>query len=147
MKNIILIFLFGIALQNLTLAQTKGGEVFTVVEKMPEFKGGDKGLVKYLMKNTKYPKTAKEAGTKGTVYVNLTVETDGSLTNVKVLRGITGTGGKDCDTKALRVVNTMPAWNAGTQNGKAVRVSYNLPIRFGVKPPKPKKNKPKPLAK
>lgn len=101
-------------------------EIFTVVESMPEFPGGTGELYKYLGNSIKYPPLAKESGIQGRVFVNFVVEPDGSISNVKVLRGIGG----GCDEEAVRVVENMPSWKPGKQRGKAVRVSYNLPIKF-----------------
>jgi len=101
-------------------------EIFTVVESMPEFPGGTGELYKYLSNSIKYPPLAKESGIQGRVFVNFVVEPDGSISNVKVLRGIGG----GCDEEAVRVVENMPSWKPGKQRGKAVRVSYNLPIKF-----------------
>ncbi len=101
-------------------------QIFTVVESMPEFPGGRAALMKYLAQNIKYPPYAKEAGIQGRVFINFVVETDGSITNVKVLRGIGG----GCDEEAVRVVKNMPKWKPGMQRGKPVRVSFNLPVKF-----------------
>jgi protein TonB len=100
--------------------------IFTVVESMPEFKGGMADLYSYLGNNIKYPVMAKESGIQGKVYVTFVVERDGSITDVKVLRGIGG----GCDEEAVRVVAAMPRWKPGKQRGKPVRVQYNLPVRF-----------------
>jgi protein TonB len=101
-------------------------EIFTVVESMPEFPGGMGELMKYLAENIKYPPLAKESGIQGRVFINFVVEPNGSISNVKVLRGIGG----GCDEEAVRVVSKMPNWKPGKQRGKAVRVSYNLPVKF-----------------
>lgn len=100
--------------------------IFTVVESMPEFKGGMQLLYEYLGNNIKYPVMAKESGIQGKVYVTFVVERDGSITDVQVLRGIGG----GCDEEAIRVVQSMPNWKPGKQRGKPVRVQYNLPVRF-----------------
>jgi protein TonB len=100
--------------------------IFTVVESMPEFRGGMKELYTYLGNNIKYPVMAKESGIQGVVYVTFVVEKDGSITDVRVLRGIGG----GCDEEAVRVVESMPNWTPGKQRGKPVRVQYNLPVRF-----------------
>ncbi|MCD4725977.1 MAG: TonB family protein [Bacteroidales bacterium] len=100
--------------------------IFTVVESMPEFRGGMSELYPYLQKNMKYPVMAKESGIQGKVYVTFVVEKNGSITDVKVLRGIGG----GCDEEAIRVVAGMPKWKPGKQRGKPVRVQYNLPVRF-----------------
>jgi len=100
--------------------------IFTVVESMPEFPGGMQELYTFLGNNIKYPVMAKESGIQGKVYVTFVVEVDGSITDVRVLRGIGG----GCDEEAVRVVESMPKWTPGKQRGKPVRVQYNLPVRF-----------------
>ena len=101
-------------------------EVFTIVEEMPSYPGGEAKMYEYLGKNIKYPQIARESGIQGRVFVNYVVEPDGSVSNVKVLRGIGG----GCDEEAMRVVKAMPKWKPGKQRGKAVRVSYTLPVVF-----------------
>jgi len=101
-------------------------EIFTVVEAMPEFPGGDEARVRFLQENLKYPQAAKEAGIEGRVYLTFVVEKDGRVTDVKVLRGIGG----GCDEEAIRVVQAMPKWKAGMQRNRPVRVQYNMPILF-----------------
>jgi TonB family protein len=100
--------------------------IFTVVEDMPSFPGGDDARIKMLVDNIKYPQFAKEKGIQGTVYVTFVINTDGNVSDVKVLRGIGG----GCDEEAVRVVNLMPKWKPGYQDGKPVRVQFNMPIRF-----------------
>jgi periplasmic protein TonB len=101
-------------------------QIFTIVEEMPGFPGGDEELFKYLGKSIKYPAMAKDANIQGTVYVTFVVKEDGSISNVQILRGIGG----GCDEEAKRVVESMPKWKPGKQRGKAVRVQFNLPIKF-----------------
>ncbi len=101
-------------------------EIFTIVEDMPSFPGGEGELFRYLGENIKYPPMAKDAGITGTVFVTFVVKEDGKVSGSRVLRGIGG----GCDEEAIRVVQSMPAWKPGKQRGKAVRVQYNLPIRF-----------------
>lgn len=101
-------------------------EVFTIVEEMPEYPGGLNKLTDYLSKNIKYPQMARESGIQGRVFVNFVVEPDGSVSNVNVMRSLGG----GCDEEAVRVVKAMPKWKPGRQRGKAVRVSYILPIVF-----------------
>lgn len=102
--------------------------VFTVVEVQPEFPGGKEAMYKFIGDNIKYPEKAKKDKITGRVFVNFIVEKDGSVSNVNVLRGIGG----GCDEEAARVVAMMPNWASGTQRGKAVRVSFNLPINFAL---------------
>lgn len=110
-------------------AEEEEPQVFMIVEDMPKFPGGETELFKFLGKNMSYPPMAKDAGVQGVVYVNFVVMEDGSIANVKVLRGI----GAGCDEEAIRVVKSMPKWSPGKQRGKAVRVNYNLPVRFVLK--------------
>lgn len=102
-----------------------------IVEQMPTFPGGELEMMKYIQKNVQYPQVEKEAGISGTCYVTFVVEKDGSITDVKVLRGVSG--GPGCDREAIRVVKSMPAWKPGKQNGREVRVQFNLPIKFTLK--------------
>lgn len=104
-------------------------QIFTIVEEMPSFPGGEAELFKYLGKNTKYPQMATDAGISGVVYVTFVVDKDGKIRDAKVLRGIGG----GCDEEAIRVVKSMPSWKPGKQRGKAVTVQYNLPIRFTLR--------------
>lgn len=106
--------------------EAEEAEIFTVVEDAPAYPGGEEARMKYLRDNIKYPQMAKESGIQGTVYVTFVVERDGNVTDVKVLRGIGG----GCDEEAVRVVKLMPRWNPGKQRGKAVRVQFNVPIKF-----------------
>jgi len=100
--------------------------VFTIVEEMPSFPGGEAERNKFLAENIVYPQQATENGIQGTVYVSFVVDSKGNVTDVKVLRGIGG----GCDEEALRVVKMMPQWHPGKQNGKLVRVLFNMPIYF-----------------
>ena len=100
--------------------------VYIVVEQMPEFPGGDKEFHQFIADNVKYPAEAKEKGIRGIVYVNFIVEPDGSISDIRVLRGIGG----GCDEESVRVVKSMPKFKPGMQNGEAVRVSYTVPVIF-----------------
>lgn len=100
--------------------------IFTVVEVMPEYPGGEKEMMKFLAENIKYPTVAKENGISGKVYVTFIVDKNGLIDNITVLRGIGG----GCDEEAMRVIKMMPKWKPGTQRGQAVRVQYNVPIKF-----------------
>lgn len=101
-------------------------DVATIVEDMPQFKGGVNQLYLYLNNNLIYPKAALRMGISGTVYVNFTVAKDGSLENVNVIKEVDPL----LDREAVRVVKSMPNWIPGKQKGKAVKVSYNLPVSF-----------------
>ena len=103
-------------------------KVFTAVEQEPAFPGGMEKFYAYLNKNIRYPAVAKENGTQGKVIVSFICEIDGSLTQIKVLRGI----GDGCDDEAMRVIRNSPRWTPGVQNGRKVRVSYSVPISFSL---------------
>ena len=100
--------------------------VYQIVEEMPKFPGGEDALMDYVSKNVVYPKEAQEKGISGRVFVGFIVEKDGSVSDVKVLRGIGG----GCDEEAVRVISGLPKWKPGKQEGKPVRVSYQMPINF-----------------
>ncbi len=100
--------------------------IFTVVEEMPSFPGGEEARLKFLSDNIVYPQVAKESGISGTVYVSFVVDSRGKVQEAKIMRGIGG----GCDEEALRVIKMMPGWNPGKQAGKPVRVQFTMPIRF-----------------
>lgn len=101
-------------------------EVFVVVEEQAEFPGGLDSMYAYIVKNLKYPELAKEKGIEGRVFVSFIIEKDGSISNVKLLRGIGG----GCDEAAVKMVKNMPKWKPAKQRGKPVRCQFNLPIKF-----------------
>jgi len=101
-------------------------KIFLVVEEMPSFPGGDQEMYRFIGKNIEYPRMAKESGISGRVFVTFVVEKDGRVTDVAILRGIGG----GCDEEAIRVIKSMPKWNAGMQRGKPVRVQFRMPIKF-----------------
>ncbi len=111
---------------NTLSAQETTDEVFVVVEESPTFPGGNEAITAYLSQNLQYPKAASDAKIEGTVFVQFIIEKDGSVSNIKILRGIH----PDCDAEVIRVVSEMPKWNPGKQRGQAVRVQFNLPVKF-----------------
>ena len=112
--------------EDLEIVEEDDEEVFMVVENMPEFPGGDLGLMKYIQKNIKYPAIAKEYNITGKVYVSFIVDKTGSVINVKVVRGVD----KNLDAEAVRVIKSLPKYKPGKQRGKAVRVMFTVPINF-----------------
>lgn len=100
--------------------------VFTMVEDDPAFPGGQQALMTFLQENLTYPPKAREEKIQGTIFVTFIVEKDGSITGVRVLRGVH----PDMDAEAMRVIKAMPDWKPGYQRGEPVRVQFNLPIRF-----------------
>ena len=101
--------------------------IFVVVEKMPEFPGGQQALFKYLSENVKYPVIAQENGIQGRVICQFVVNKDGSIVDVEVVRS---GGDASLDKEAVRVIKSMPKWKPGKQRGKAVRVKYTVPVNF-----------------
>jgi protein TonB len=106
--------------------KTSNDKVFEKVEDMPEFPGGEQAMMDFVSKNVVYPQEAQEKGISGRVFVSFIVEKDGSVNEVKVMRGIGG----GCDEESVRVIKAMPKWKPGKMKGKPVRVSYMMPIIF-----------------
>ena len=106
--------------------ETPLGEVYDMVEQAPSFPGGPSELMAYLSKNIKYPKEAQAAKKEGRVIVQFVVASTGEVTNVKVMRGVDPL----LDAEAIRVVEGMPRWTPGRQDGEAVNVRYTLPVTF-----------------
>ena len=101
--------------------------IFVVVESMPEFPGGAQAMYKYLSENVKYPVIAQENGIQGRVICQFTVNKDGSLVDIEVVRS---GGDASLDKEAVRVIRSMPKWKPGKQRGKPVRVKYTIPVNF-----------------
>jgi protein TonB len=108
------------------VVEEKTEEIFLVVEQQPEFPGGIQEMMKFIQKNVKYPNQAKNMGIEGKVFIQFVVNSFGDITGVTLVKGI----GYGCDDEALRVVNIMPRWTPGRQNGKSVSVRYSIPISF-----------------
>ena len=115
--------------------EVKDEPIFQVVEEMPEFPGGMVEAMTFLAKNINYPVAAPQAKIEGRVIVQFVVEKDGSVSDVKVMRGVNS----ELDAEAIRVVSMMPKWIPGKQRGKAVAVKYTMPIMFRLQTPEPKK--------
>lgn len=103
--------------------------IFEFLEEMPEFPGGQQALFKWLGENINYPPIAAENNIQGRVMVSFVVERDGSVSDVKVVRGVD----PNLDREAVRVVKQMPKWKPGMQTGKPVRYRYNLPVSFRLR--------------
>lgn len=104
-------------------------EIVIVPDVSPTFPGGEKAMYEYLHKQVKYTEMAKSAGIEGTIFVTFVVERDGSITGIRLLRGIGG----GLDELVLKSIANMPVWKPGWQGGKLVRVQYNLPVKFELK--------------
>lgn len=120
------IFLTNIAFCQDEVKVSDDEAIFFVVEVQPEFPGGLDSMYAYIQKNLIYPEKAKAEGIEGRVFITFTIEKDGSVSNVKILRGIGG----GCDEAAKEVVEKMPKWKPGKQRGKPVRFQFTLPIKF-----------------
>lgn len=108
------------------VTESDPNEIFTAVEVSPEPQGGMDAFYKYLGSAIHYPAVARENGVQGRVIVQFVVEKDGSLTDVKALRG----PGSGLEEEAVRAVKSAPHWKPGKQNGKSVRVQFTVPVQF-----------------
>ena len=111
-----------------TVVSQSNQNVYDQVEEMPEFPGGMPALIEFLQTNIKYPKDAIKQEVGGRVMVMFVVETDGSISNVRVARKVF----PSLDEEAVRVVKTMPKWKPGKEKGRLVRVNYTLPVVFSI---------------
>ena len=112
-----------------TVVAEKNQQVFDIVEQMPEYPGGLPALLDYLNQNVKYPEDAEKQKIEGRVLAIFVVETDGSISNVEVVKPVF----PSLDAEAVRVLAAMPKWTPGKQSGKLVRVKYTVPINFQLK--------------
>lgn len=108
------------------MAEKEPEKPFVSVEQMPQFPGGTAELMKFIGSNLRYPTIAAENGIEGRVIIQFVVGKDGSVSSIKVQRGLD----TSCDNEAIRVVKAMPKWIPGKQNGQAVPVYFTLPILF-----------------
>lgn len=107
-------------------AKQKEEKVYDIAEQQPSFPGGVAALMKYLRDNIRYPEAAMEAQVQGRVTVQFVVEKDGSISDVRVVRSVESS----LDKEAIRLVEAMPRWTLGRQNGVIVRVRYRVPVLF-----------------
>lgn len=107
---------------------TEEPKEFVIVDQMPMFEGGEGAMLKYLGRKLRYPSAAQKAAVEGIVVVSFIVDQSGSIKDAKVIKGL----GFGTDEEALRVINSMPTWQPGKQNGRAVPVRFTLPIRFSL---------------
>lgn len=108
------------------VVKPKEEQIFVAVEQPAEFPGGMAKLMQWLSSNIRYPESAQQNDIQGKVIVKFVVEKDGSIGQATILKGVD----KDLDREALRVVNKMPKWQPGKNNGVAVRSYFNLPVTF-----------------
>ena len=129
------VVVFDMPMEEVKQKEVKDEPIFQVVEEKPEFPGGMAEAMKFLAKNINYPVAAQQAKIEGRVIVQFVVGKDGSVSDVKVMRGVS----PELDAEAIRVVSMMPKWIPGKQRGKAVAVKYTMPIMFRLQTPEPKK--------
>lgn len=110
----------------ISVEESANEEPFTLVDQMPSFEGGEAEMYKFVQENLVYPEDAEKAGIQGRVIVRFVVQKDGSLSNIRILRGTD----PSCDREAIRVVKAMPRWKPGKQNGKEVPVYFTIPFTF-----------------
>jgi len=111
-----------------TVTDTADHTIYTAVQVPPSFAGGNAGLAKFMMKNLRYPAVDREKYIQGKVYVQVVVEKDGSLSDIKILR----TPSETIGAEAIRLTKSMPKWTPGVQNGMTKRVQYTFPISFSL---------------
>lgn len=101
-------------------------KVYSIVEEIPIFDGGLEAMYDFINRNMSYPRQAQRMGLEGTVYIGFIVSKTGEITEVKVIKKLGG----GCDEEAVRVIEKMPNWKPGMQNGKAVNTNFVLPFKF-----------------
>ncbi len=109
-----------------SVEENDDSDVFGAVDEMPSFPGGPSALIEYLSKAIRYPVEAEENGVQGRVICSFVIERDGSISNVKVMKGVD----PSLDKEAIRVIKAMPKWIPGKLNGTAVRTKYTAPVIF-----------------
>ncbi len=119
--------------ENASLSKTPtmagGDTIWTEVDQMPVFPGGDEALLKYIAENVKYPDAAKKDGTQGRVIVRFLISSRGNVTNCEIIKSVS----KEIDAESLRVVQSLPDFEPGKVDGKVVAVWYMVPITFALR--------------
>lgn len=124
---------FEVDLEEPVMEEVAEEPVFTVVEDMPEFPGGQAAMANFLRKNVVYPEMEKQNDIQGVAYVQFVVDKDGKVTDVKIYPGTEGKATANMREEAIRVIKMMPPWKPGKQRGKPVKVSYSMPVRFKLR--------------
>lgn len=129
MKNLLLI-VFAVALGNSANAfdAPLDTNIYDMPEQMPKFPGGADAMDHFISDNMRYPEEAKSKKIQGKVYVQFIVEKDGSISHIKVRRGVHDL----LDAEAVRLIRSMPNWKPGSMRGKTVRVRHTIPISFAL---------------
>ncbi len=136
LTSLFLILFIGYRANAQVIEEQSEPKVFTFVEQMPEFPGGDAGLVKFLSQNIVYPQMERDNDIQGRVLLRFIVMEDGQVDSVTVMRGVS----PGLDREAVRVVKALPKFKPGTQQGKPVRVYFNLPIVYKLQNSNPKED-------
>lgn len=128
MKKLFLIMFFMafVSVNAYSQSDDSDNEVYSMVDERAQFPGGQNEMLKYLQENLQYPEDAKANNVHGRVIVKFIVERDGSLSDIKVMKGI----GSGCNEEAIRLIQSMPKWKPGKNKGKEVRVSMMVPVNF-----------------
>ena len=126
MKKIFLFSIISLLFAGASFAQTQVEPIKYQPDVQPEFVGGMDAMLTYINKNMNYPEAAKKAGIEGTIYVQFNIEKDGKVTEAIALRGVDA----NLVAEALRVISAMPNWTPGEHEGKVVRTSMTLPVKF-----------------
>ena len=128
MKKLFLIMFFMAFVSANAYSQSDDSDnsVYAMVDERAQFPGGQNEMLKYLQENLQYPEAAKANNVHGRVFVKFIVERDGSLSDIKVMKGL----GNGCDEEAIRLIQSMPKWKPGKNKGKEVRTSMTVPVNF-----------------
>ena len=130
MKIIVIIFVILFSSTWLKAQEVDSENIFITVEKMPEFKGGQEALVKFIKENLEYPENEKKELIQGKVYTSFIVDANGKVGDIKIIRSVTNH--PNFDEAAIKVLNKMPNWSPGKQNNKPVSVQFSMPINFSL---------------
>lgn len=115
--------------QNINLALSSSTDkIYTLVEHQPEYVGGMDAMKEFIASHMQYPEEARKKGIEGTTFISFIVNTDGSISDVLPVKGIS----PECDAEAIRVIKSMPNWIPGKQSGKIVNVRFVMPIKFAL---------------
>lgn len=134
MKNLLyltaLLFTMSVSRSFAQTDTTKFGSYsFVIIQQKPEYPEGEQALYKFIKDNLKYPEDAKNQQKQGTVYVGFTIDAEGNIKKIELLRGVF----KSLDEEAMRIISLMPKWKPGRNDGKAVDVRFQIPIEFKLK--------------
>lgn len=130
MKKLISFIFIILVLPAICAAQNDEGKIWKVVEKMPQFPGGESELINFVAGNIRYPMQEITDNVQGKVYTGFVIDSTGQVTDIKILKGVIN--GDGLSKEAIRVLSTCPKWEPGEQNGRKVNVEYMLPVSFVI---------------